>query len=48
MEKGGGGQRGPCGDVISKGQSQLRVHLRSAWEAVKRGPERVKLKNLHC
>jgi hypothetical protein len=23
-------------------------HVSSAWEAVKRGPERMKLKNLHC
>jgi hypothetical protein len=38
--------RGPCRDVISKGQSQLRVS--SAWESVKRGPECMKLKNLHC
>jgi hypothetical protein len=37
---------GPCWDVISKGQSQL---LRSsAHKALKRGPEHVKLKNLHC
>jgi hypothetical protein len=38
--------RGPRCDVISKGESQLRVS--SAREAVNRGPERVKLKNLHC
>jgi hypothetical protein len=39
---------GPRRDVISKGPSQLRVQLSSAWEAVKIGPGRVKLKNLHC
>jgi hypothetical protein len=37
---------GPCRDIISKGQSQLLGS--SAVEAVKRGPERLKLKNLHC
>jgi hypothetical protein len=37
---------GPSRDVISKGQSQLLVT--SVQESVKRGPESVKLKNLHC
>jgi hypothetical protein len=37
---------GPCPDVIIKGESQLS--LSSARKTVKRGPERVKLKNLHC
>jgi hypothetical protein len=39
--------RGPCRDVVSKGQSQLSVDS-SARQAVKRGPQSVKLKNLHC
>jgi hypothetical protein len=38
--------RGPCPDVINKGQSQLRVS--SVPEAVKKLLELVKLKNLHC
>jgi hypothetical protein len=38
--------RGPYRDVISKGQSQLIES--SVRKAVKRGPERAKLKNLHC
>jgi hypothetical protein len=38
---------GPC-KYVNKGQSQLIVQLSSARESVKRGPERVKLKNLHC
>jgi hypothetical protein len=38
--------RGPYRDVISKRQIQLLGS--SAWEAVKRRPEYVKLKNLHC
>jgi hypothetical protein len=38
--------RGLCRDVITKGQSQLVVI--PILEAVKRGPERMKLKNLHC
>jgi hypothetical protein len=37
--------RGPCRDVTSKGQSQLLES--SAPETVKRGPERVNLKNFH-
>jgi hypothetical protein len=41
--------RGPCRDIISKGQSQLlRVQFNSTRKALKRGPERVKLKNFHC
>jgi hypothetical protein len=36
---------GPCRDIIRKGQGEL---VSSAREAVKSGPERVKLKNLHC
>jgi hypothetical protein len=39
---------GPCGDVISKGQSLVDSELSSAREAVKMEPERVKVKNLHC
>jgi hypothetical protein len=38
--------RGPCRDVIRKGQSLLLVG--SAREVVKRGPECVKLKNFYC
>jgi hypothetical protein len=38
--------RGPCRDVISKGQSQLSGS--SAQKSVKTEPGRVKLKNLHC
>jgi hypothetical protein len=34
----------PCQDVISKGQSQFS----SVHEAVKIGPEHMKLKNLYC
>jgi hypothetical protein len=37
--------RGPCQDVICKGHQWITS---SAREAVKRGPESVKLKNLHC
>jgi hypothetical protein len=36
----------PCRDLISKGQGKLVVN--SVRESVKRGLERVKLKNLHC
>jgi hypothetical protein len=36
---------GPCRGVISKGQSQLLGS--SVWEAVKIGPQHMKLKNLH-
>jgi hypothetical protein len=38
--------RGPCRDVISNGQGQTQ--LSSVREAVKRGTDSVKLKNLHC
>jgi hypothetical protein len=38
--------RGPCRAVISKGVCQWRVS--SARKVVNRGPERLKLKNLHC
>jgi hypothetical protein len=37
---------GLCQDIISKGQSQLRVS--SVWRSVKKGPECMKLKNIHC
>jgi hypothetical protein len=37
---------GPCRDVISKDESQLIVS--SALEAVKRGSDGLKLKNLLC
>jgi hypothetical protein len=36
----------PCQDVITKGQSYLRVS--SVHKSVKRGFERVKVENLHC
>jgi hypothetical protein len=43
---------GPCRDVIRKGLNLIEMSFntgsRSAWEAVKIEPERVKLKNLHC
>jgi hypothetical protein len=39
---------GPSRDVISKGQRRVsRSRESSAWEAVKKGTDRVKLKNLH-
>jgi hypothetical protein len=38
--------RGPRRDVISKGQSQFMGS--SVREFVKKGLDRVKLKNLHC
>jgi hypothetical protein len=40
--------RGPCRDIINMGHSQLTVQLNFLWQAVKKGLERVKLKNLQC
>jgi hypothetical protein len=40
--------RGPCRDVISKGQRQLIIQLSSVRQAVKIEAELVKVKNLHC